>query len=408
MPHISFVIPSPHYGSSCVLLDLRIFHGSRPYKTCILSIVMKNGRKSFDRIKELSTLNDIPLEDALFIDMNRKGVIADTEHDRIRFYLRISDDPCFEESEKSGVKDFFFVVPTHSTISNYCIKNNVMLLEDKEIGTIPGIVNDTCDPIYPRRNGTVLNLNPHSKSTCHGCAFCHTFKQTGRDVSKLKTEDFIKKHIEEWLKKYGKNDLSYLHRVDVVTGCFGSEEEASNNLHLIRDITSKYNYNGEIFYFGSEITSQQTLDKLKGMEPFALCLSLECFEDRDRILKKHKSIISLEHAKEILGGSKEKGFGSQFSYVLGIEPLEVVLDGMEEFLPYVNRLPVVNVFQPHTQAQTKLLAPEAHELEYFLDARKGLEKMFGPTGYRPRIWGNYRCLWYLKFQDERLKGERLP
>jgi hypothetical protein len=369
---------------------------------------MKGGHMSLENIRGLSKSYDIPLEDALFIDMNRKGIVVDTDYERIRFYFRLSDDEYFEESRRSGIKDFFFAMPTHSGISNYHLNDGSIYLEGKEIGTVREIENDTCDSTYPRRNGTVFNLNPKSKSTCRGCAFCHTFKQTARDISELETEDFIEKHIREWLKKYGKTDLSYLHRVDVVTGCFGSEEEALNNLYLIRDVFSRYNYNGEIFYLGSEITSEQAFDKLKGIEPFALCLSLECFGNRDKILRWHKARISLEDAKEILGMSKERGFGTHFSYVLGIEPLELVLEKMEEFLPHVNRLPVVNIYQPHTPGQRKLLVPEANELEYFLTARKGLEKIFGPTGYRSRTWGNYRCLWYLKFQNEYLTGERLP
>jgi hypothetical protein len=300
-------------------------------------------------------------------------------------------------------------MPTHSGISNYYLNGDTIYLEGKEVGTVREIENDTCDVTYPRRNGTVFNLNSKSRSSCRGCKFCPTFlEQTASDISELNPEDLIIKHIEEWLNKYEKSDLSYLHRVDVVTGCFGSEKEALEHLCLIRDIFSRYNYNGEIFYFGSEITSERAFDKLKEIEPFALCLSLECFENRDKILRWHKARISLEDAKEILAMCKERGFGTHFSYVLGIEPLELVLEKMEEFLPYVNRLPVVNIYQPHTQGQRKLLVPEANELEYFLAARKGLEKIFGPTGYRPRTWGNYRCLWYLKFQDEYLTGERLP
>lgn len=364
--------------------------------------------KKLSEIEKLSVSYNFPFEDVLFIDFNRQGVVMDTDFERIRFYFQLSENPYFKESRKSGIKNFFFAVPTHSGISNYNLKDSSLYLESEKIGTVHDIQNDTCDSSYPRRDGTVLNLNPKSKSTCHGCAFCHTFKQTAKDISKLSTEEFLIKYIEEWLKKYKKPDLSYLYRVDIVTGCYGSEEEVLKMLFLIRNICLRYNYKGEIFYFGSEITSKRAFDRLKEIEPFALCLSLECFKNRDKLLRFHKAGISLEGAKEILNMSKEKGFGTHFSYVLGIEPLEVVLEKMKEFLPYINRLPVVNIFQPHTKDQIKLLTPEASELKYFLDVRKGLEKIFGPTGYRPRIWGNYRCLWYIKFQNEYLIGARLP
>lgn len=369
---------------------------------------MEGKSETLEEMCELSAFYGIPLEDILFIDLNRKGVIMDTDYERIRFYFTLYDSPYFKESRRINMRDFFFAVPTHSGFSNYYLDDSTLYLEDEGIGTVCGIENDTCDSTYPRRNGTVFNLNLKTKSKCRGCAFCHTFKQIARDVSELEAEDFMRRHIEEWLRKYKKSDLSYLYRVDVVTGCFGSEQDTLDALFLIRDVFSQYGYYGEIFYFGSEITSEHSFQKLEQIKPFSLCLSLECFSNRDKMLREHKARISLKNAKEILSMSKEKGFGTHFSYVLGLEPLGLASEKMEEFLPYINRLPVINLFQPHTQCQRELLIPEANELEYFLNARKRLEEIFGPSGYRPRTWGNYRCLWYLKFQDEYLGGERLP
>lgn len=364
--------------------------------------------KTLDDIADLAEKRGIPFEDVLFIDLNRKGVVIDTTFERIRFYFKPSNNGYFNESKQRGIEEFFFALPTHTGFSDYHLVDRRISLVDEEIGTVREIENDTCDSTYPRREGTVINLNPNSKSTCHGCAFCHTFKQDARDISELSIGDFITKHVEAWLKKYDKPNLSHLYRVDIITGCFGSEEETVRNLHLVRNIFSTYGYNDEIFYFGSEITSEQALDKLKEIEPFALCLSLECFENRSKLLREHKARISSESAKQILGMSKERGFGTHFSYVLGIEPVKVVLKGMEEFSPYINRLPVVNIFQPHTRGQKRLLVPEANEIEYFLNVREGLEKIFNGTDYKPRTWGNYRCLWYLKFQGKDLDGARLP
>lgn len=344
----------------------------------------------------------------MFIDFNRKGVQLNTPHERVRFYLTLSENPYFEESKKRGVRDFFFGMPTHSGISDYKIVDGTLYLGHQEIGQVKEIENDTCDSTYPRRNGTVFNLNSRSKSRCRGCAFCHTFKQTPKDITELTPEEFVKRHIEVWLKKYEKADLSYLHRLDVVTGCFGDEREVLDHLRMVRDVFSRYNYHGEIFYFGSEITSPQAFDELREISPFSFCLSLECFENRGKLLRHHKAKISLESAKESLGICKKHGFGAQFSYVLGLEPLSVAVRGMEEFLPYINRIPVMNIFQPHAPEQTTLLHPDAREIDYFLNARKALEKVFVNRLLPDRTWGNYRCLWYLKYGNENLDGPRLP
>jgi len=373
-------------------------------------IMKTSGTEDLDYLQEKAYAYGIPLEDVLFIDLNRQGVITDIPHERIRFYFKLINDPRFKESNERGVKDYFFGLPTPELDSDYALSGGKILLRGKEIGAVNDVQNDTCDSTYPRREGTVLNLNIKSKSTCHGCAFCHTFKQTPRDLygKEKSPKELTEILVKEWLEKYSRQDLSYLYRLDILTGCFGGEEELVKSLFDVRETFSKYRYRGEIFYFGSEITSKQAFDKLEAIKPFGFCLSLECFSNREKLLKKHKANITLEDAKQILATSKDKGFGTQFSYVLGLEPKEIVVEGMEEFLSLVNRLPVINVFQPHTMEQRKLLVQEARSLDYFLDIRKEMERIFGPTGYRPRTWGNYRCLWYLKFANEKLEGSRLP
>lgn len=364
--------------------------------------------ETLDDIEDLATQYGIPFEDALFIDLNRKGVVTDTSFERIRFYFRPANNRYFHESRERGINEFFFALPTHSGISNYLLANGAISLGNEEIGTIRELENDTCDSTYPRREGTVINLNPNTKSQCHGCAFCHTFKQDARDISDLSLEDFLRKHAEEWLRKYDAHDLSHIHSVATVTGCFDGESEVIDYLSLVRTIFSEFGYKGEVFYYGSEITSKEALDELKKIAPFALCFSLECFENRDSILKPHKGGVSLETAKKVLDMSKDRGFGTNFSYIVGMEPLNVVLGRMEEFLPHINKQPVINIFQPHTRGQRGLLVPEARELQYFLDARQGLEILFVNAGLGPRIWENYRCLWYLNFGLEQINEPRLP
>lgn len=364
--------------------------------------------KTLEDINKFAERYGIPFEDTLFLDINRKGVVTNIDFERLRFYLRPSNNGHFHESRRMGIEEFFFALPTHSGISNYRLEDGTLSLEGEVIGTVREIENDTCDSTYPRREGTVINLNPNSKSQCHGCTFCHTFKQDAKDISDLSLEDFMKKHAEEWLRKYDMPDLSHLRSVATVTGCFDSEREVVDYLFMVRKVFAEYGYQGEVFYFGSEITSQDALDELREIAPFDLCFSLECFEDRERILKHHKGTVSLEQAKDVLRMSNERGFGTNFSYIIGMEPLAVVFTEMEECLPYITKLPVINVFQPHTEGQRRLYSPRAQQLEYFLDARQGLERMFVDAGLKPRIWENYRCLWYLKFGNEEITEARLP
>lgn len=363
---------------------------------------------NLQELNELAISYDLPFEDVLFINLNRQGIITDLNYERIRFYFSPLNNSYFEKSIKQRINKYFFAVPTHSGFSSFYLRGNRLFFKKEEIGKVHNIHNDTCDSIYPRRNGTVFNLNTQSKSLCRGCAFCHTFKQSANDIINLTLKEFIREQIIKWLKKYKISNLSNLFRVDIVTGCFGNEEKALAHLFFVRKIFSKFGFNGEIFYYGSEITSKVAFDELETIKPFAFCLSLECFKNRNKLLKKQKGIISLENAKRILEMSKKRKFGTQFSYILGLEPLDFMIEKMKEFLPYINRLPVINIFQPHTPHQKKMLDSNALRLEYFLNARKRLEKIFRNKNYKPRTWGNYRCLWYLKFGKEQLLGSRLP
>lgn len=370
-------------------------------------------RSTLAGINKIATRYNVPFEDTLFIDFNRKGIVQDKiKSKRVRFYFDLSQDlPYLKESKENGIMEYFFACPTESGISNYQLFQGELYLNGNEkIGNIRNLVDDTVDTVYPRKKGLVMNINPSFKSSCSGCSFCPVPMLTPNDREDAGKDkrSLIQDNIEKWLRRYGKKDLSYLHRVDVVTGSFGGEEKAIENLSLMRDTLSKYDYNGEIFYLGSEIKTSEGLDSLKKIKPFAYCLTIETFKMRGGILRPHKAENTLEHTKKILNKSKNNGFGTHFTYVLGLEPLDVVTEGMREFSQVVNRLPVINIFQPHDNFQLSLRTPEADNLEYFLNARKSIEGMFNSDDFRPRTWGNYRSLWYLKYGDVTLGGERVP
>jgi hypothetical protein len=282
------------------------------------------------------------------------------------------------------------------------------MTKDEKIGKIKNLANDTCDASYPRRGGTVLNLNPVSKSTCCGCKFCHTLLQDANDRQEnLQNISVLKKFIEQWLKKYKTFDLLHLIQVAIVTGCFGGEEKVIAYLQKLRNILDKYNFNGELFYYGSEITTKKSLDKLRKIKNFAICLSLECFENRKKLVRDIKTKITIDKAKEILKTAKENNFRVNFSYILGLESLEIIKRRFKELLPYINSFPVINVLQVH-RGQEKLRYSEAWKLDYYIKARKIIEDLFKNTKMRPRIWENYRSLWYLDFANEKLTDVRTP
>lgn len=373
--------------------------------------------ESIQDAKKLSVKYDIPTEDVLLISVNFYTMNTDMPYNRVRFKFKFHTSP----------EEFYLGVPVDRNGSPFYLsqKEKQLYLNGKSIGTIREAENDTCDASYLRRQGTVLTLNSNSRSSCKGCGFCGTISQNPNDQHILDTESKLANFIEELYGNYETYkktrphlnegfpvnktpDISHLSQVAILTGCFGSEEKTLQHLILAKDVFSKYNFNGELFYVGCEISSENTFDTLKrDVGNFALCLSLECFTRRKELMKEIKSRITLDHAEEILKNSMEREFPTNFIYVMGLDPFDEMKRGFEKFAPYVNRFPVINVFQPHNENQKKLRNSEAEDIEYYLKARKNIESLFINTPLRPRPWENYRPLWYFTFENYDINDIRI-
>jgi hypothetical protein len=268
-------------------------------------------------------------------------------------------------------------------------------------------IEDFCDSNYPRRNGTVINLNPNSRTECKGCRFCYTNYQIPRDREKIFTQNEISCFVDDWLKKSNKKDLSHIIQVAVVTGCFDKEDEIIHFLLNLQEVLDKYNFKGEIFYFGSQITSKRGLEKLKAIKSFAYCLSIECFENREYFLRDKKRQLSISAAMDILKTGIELNYRMNFSYILGLEGIEVMEKGFNILKPYINSFPIINLLQVHVYHKD-IRHREADYLEYYMNARMIIERIFDNVDYKPRTWENYRSPWYLMYNTKFHEGIRTP
>lgn len=373
--------------------------------------------ESVEDAKKLSAEYEIPAEDVLLISLNSRAMDADMPYKRVRFKLKLHTSP----------EEFYLGVPVDRDGSPFYLsqREKQLYLDGESIGMIHEAENDTCDASYFRRHGTVLTLNSNSRSSCKGCAFCGTISQSPNDKHVLDTEarlsnfieglygDYetykgVRPHLDVDFRVDEKPDLSHLTQVAVLTGCFGSEEATLQHLILVKDVFSRYNFNGEIFYVGCEIASEHAFDTLERyVGNFALCLSLESFTRRKELMVDIKSRITLDRAEKILENSKARGFPTNFIYVMGLDSFEEMERGFERFMPHVNRFPIINVFQPHNEEQKGLRDPEAEDVEYYLRARKAIESLFMGTPLRPRPWENYRPLWYFTFGNHNIDGIRI-
>src|SRR3989344_8654252 len=147
----------------------------------------------------------IPLEDVLFIALNINGVNLECDYNRMRMAFRLADSKLFEYAKQRGELDYYFALPVNQD-SPFAIIDNALLLRNTVIGQAIGPTEDICDSHYPRRKGTSLNINPNSRTSCHGCAFCYTAYQVPCDRKRLKTASDLREFFETWMAKDGVDD----------------------------------------------------------------------------------------------------------------------------------------------------------------------------------------------------------
>lgn len=362
---------------------------------------------NLEKVVKLAGDYNVPVEDVLFVALNIYGVNFQCNYNRMRMGLSTIDKNIFNYSHNIGVKNFYFALPINQN-SPFSIIGSQLLFDGRVIADAINPSEDFCDSNYPRRNGTVLNINPNSRTSCRGCKFCYTGYQIPRDQKRMACEADIVEFFEDWMQSSGINNLESLIQVAVVTGCYNSNDDLSNFLLTLKKVLNHYKFNGEIFYLGSQITNKETLEKLVSIQPFCYCLSLECFENRDFLLRDKKGDLTIEQAFNLMSFAKRLGHRVNFSYVLGLEPLLTVEKYFLLSKQYINSFPIVNTLQIHKYHSVSLLTPEAVNIEYFFEARKKIETIFLDTDMRPREWENYRSLWFLKFENEVLKEIRTP
>jgi hypothetical protein len=105
---------------------------------------------------------------------------------------------------------------------------------------------------------------------------------------------------------------------------------------------------------------------------------------------------------DLLARAMNAGLDTSFTYIVGLDAISDLRTGIRALAPVVSAFPNFQVYQAHNSIMAGLRAPGADSVEFFLQARREIERVFGPTGLRPRAWEGYRPLWYFTFADENL------
>ena len=354
--------------------------------------------KNYKDLENLSKEFDVPVEDILFIALNRYGVVYDTEDNRIRFYLKLN----------TLNEEFFFAVCVNTYPSPFSIKGNELFLDNMKVGDLIGIEKDTCTSTYFRKGHSAMTVNSNSRSQCAGCKFCGTYKLDSDENENLTSKQSIIDYYKQVIKENNFKDLQDLYQITVCTGCFASENELVEHLILLKKtLKENFGFNGKINYIGSQLRSPEKLKKIQEeIGDFSLYITTEKFTGREDIMRPEKASLTFDNTIKLLNTAKSLGFTTSILYILGLENLDIVIEYFTKLVPHINKFPDVQIYQDYTPEQENYRCEDAKDFKYYLKARKFFEDTFASTTLKPRSWENYRSLYYTQFNHEKYICER--
>lgn len=347
---------------------------------------------TIDKINELRSNYLVPVLDILLISLNRYGIKMNIKDKRIRFRLKML-----------GSEEIYYLAVCVNTFeSPFTVdEKQRLLLNGQMVGQILDIEKDTCDTTYFRRNKTTLTLNSNMRSMCHGCTFCGTYNLDPDDRVDMSDENKVSAFLTEFLKENNMDSLEDLLRVTVCTGCFNDERNLVEHLVMVNKVFQEFGFNKRIRYIGSQIRTDEAMDYLQSELPyFSLSLTVECFSNREQRMRKEKSSLDMQGIKSILEKSKNHGFSTNYLYIVGLDELEIMKDGIAKLAPYINRMPIYQIMQNYVEEHENQRVDAAKKLEYYLEARKIIENQYKNTDLKPRSWENYRSLFYSTYQEQ--------
>ena len=117
--------------------------------------------------------------------------------------------------------------------------------------------------------------------------------------------------------------------------------------------------------------------------------------------------ISLDKSREILNAAKNLGIKTTILYIQGLDPLDIFSEEIKKYAPVLTDFPIINTMQEYIPGQADLRDPSAKNIDYYLNARKILENIFKDKNLKPKVWQDYRGLFFTKYGGEKLNGIKI-
>lgn len=248
-----------------------------------------------------------------------------------------------------------------------------------------------------RSDGTIndygiLDINPEDRCTskCIFCVrsfMCQSNKQ--QDKKRATDEENITHILEGAMQSKGLTSLRKVDQISLVTGEFPSEKYAIDAIKLLREVSSRYDFRGNIFYAGDQLTSEAGFEEVSEL---GVCLgyTIECFKNRNNVMVGPKGKANIYNIRDTLMIAREYLKDVSYFYILGIDSYSDFQTGIEMLRFYSP--PTVCQIQIYLPEQFVFLHYETAQLTYFLKSARYLLDTFY-HGKPPRESPFFSILW---------------
>jgi len=353
--------------------------------------------ETLDDVRTAAATYGVPVFDATMIAMNACGASSTHDLSRGRMQVRLPDND----------ETWQVILPLDADWAPFALEADRIVIDREATCEVVELENDDVVLTYLRAGGASLTLNTHSRSTCTGCLFCPNVIEDAADAT-LRKEEELRELLEWVVADNGWPDLSGVEVITVCTGCFQTPAAAIQHMSAVQSAARAGGFRGRLHLLSSVIRDRADLEQIAAeLLPFHLTLTVECFTRRELILKQSKASLTMDDCCRILDDCAELGIDADFTYVVGLDPLDVTVAGLRRLAAHVTAFPRLQVYQAHNEYMRRARTPEAASLEYFLEVRRSVERSYADAEVAPKSWENYRPLWYTDFCGERVTGPRV-
>lgn len=340
---------------------------------------------------------EVPFEDALLIALNQSGVHApDDGRSRVRVMLRLTARPA---------DPVFVILSLGRRESPFVLRDGELAFGGVVVASVQETEDDDAVLSYFRKGKLVMTLNSNARSQCVGCAFCPNTMEAASDP-RLAVADDLTNYLAGVARQQGWEDLSEVEKITVCTGCFHREDRANEHLAAVRRAMSDNANTGTLHFLSSVMRNRDSIARAAASGPFELTVTVECFDRRKEVLKQSKADLSPSQVTHILDACNAEGVAANYTYIIGLDEMEPALTQLAEYASRTSAFPLFQIFQPHSAFMDMYVVEGGRKLDYYLQFRRELERLFVDSDLRPRPWENYRPLWYFAFAGEPIEGPR--